>query len=71
MLEESYANYQSLKAENEQVKRNIVKLTQEKEDSIENVKRQYERQKQKELETIREYIVKVTWFALKRSRFLS
>lgn len=59
LLEEISTNYQALKSDNEQAKRNIVKLTQEKEDSIENIKRQYERQKQKELETIREYIVKV------------
>ncbi len=51
-------NYQLLKSENENAHRSICKLNQEKEESIENVKRQYERQKQKELESIREYVNK-------------
>jgi hypothetical protein len=37
----------------------VNKIAQEKEESIEALKRQYERQKQKELESIREYITKV------------
>ena len=59
LLEELAQNYQHLKTDNEQTKRNITKIAQEKEESIETLKRQYERQKQKELETIREYITKV------------
>lgn len=59
MLEEVTQNYQNLKTDNEQTKRSIVKVSQEKEESIETIKRQYERQKQKELETIREYVSKV------------
>lgn len=51
-------NYQNLKQENEQTKRTMSKVVQEKEESIETVKRQYERQKQKDLETIREYVSK-------------
>lgn len=52
------SSYQTLKAENDQTKRNLNKMLQEKEDNIESIKRQYERQKQKELESIREYINK-------------
>ena len=37
----------------------MAKVAQEKEEEIEAVKRQFEKQKQKELETIREYIAKV------------
>jgi hypothetical protein len=59
LLEEVTQNYQNLKTDNEQTKRSIVKVSQEKEESIETIKRQYERQKQKELETIREYVSKV------------
>ena len=51
-------NYQNLKADNDNTKRNICKISQEKEETIEAIKRQYERQKQKELETIREYVTK-------------
>ncbi len=51
-------NYQLLKSDNENTHRSICKLNQEKEECIENVKRQYERQKQKELEAIREYVHK-------------
>jgi len=58
-LEELAQNFQSLKSENDQTKRNVNKIAQEKEESIEALKRQYERQKQKELESIREYITKV------------
>ena len=54
-------NFQILKSENEQSKRNLNKIAQEKEESIESLKRQYERQKQKELESIREYITKVSF----------
>jgi hypothetical protein len=59
IIEELSQHYQNLKNENEQNKKNLTKTSQEKEESIENVKRQYERQKQKDLETIREYIQKV------------
>jgi len=59
LLEEVTQNYQNLKTDNDQTKRNIQKVAQEKEESIEAIKRQYERQKQKELETIREYVSKV------------
>lgn len=59
LLEEVTQNYQSLKTENEQTKRNVMKIGQEKDESIEAIKRQFERQKQKELETIREYVTKV------------
>ena len=58
-MEEIAQNFQNVKAENEQTKRSMSKIAQEKEESIEAIKRQYERQKQKELETIREYITKV------------
>ena len=58
-MEEIAQNFQKVKAENEQTKRSMSKIAQEKEESIEAIKRQYERQKQKELETIREYITKV------------
>ena len=58
-MEELAQNFQSLKSENDQTKRNVNKIAQEKEESIEALKRQYERQKQKELESIREYITKV------------
>jgi hypothetical protein len=51
-------NYQNLKSDNETTKRTICKINQEKEECIENIKRQYERQKQKELETLREYVNK-------------
>ena len=70
LLEELTQNYQNLKSENEQTKRNLAKMNQEKEEEIENVKRQYERQKQKELEAIREHIAKVgILFAFKFSHF--
>ena len=59
LLEEVTQSYQSLKAETDQTKRSMQKVCQEKEESIEAIKRQYERQKQKELETIREYVSKV------------
>lgn len=59
LLEEVTQNYQNLKAENDQSKRNMAKVVQDNEENIENIKRQYEKQKQKELETIREYITKV------------
>ncbi len=59
LLEEVTQNYQNLKTDNDQTKRNVQKVAQEKEESIEAIKRQYERQKQKELETIREYVSKV------------
>ena len=59
LLEEVTQNYQNLKTDNDQTKRNIQKVAQEKEESIEAIKRKYERQKQKELETIREYVSKV------------
>ena len=52
-------NYQALKGDNENTRRIVAKINQEKEESVENIKRQYERQKQKELETIREYVHKV------------
>ena len=58
LLEELTQNYQNLKADNDNTKRNICKISQEKEETIEAIKRQYERQKQKELETIREYVTK-------------
>ncbi len=48
-----------MKSDHENTKRMFVKINQEKEESIESIKRQFERQKQKELETIREYITKV------------
>ncbi len=60
-MEELTQNYQNLKAENEQTKRNVVKLNQEYEERVEEVKRQHERQKQKELEAIREYVCKVLY----------
>jgi hypothetical protein len=59
LLEELSINYQNMKSDHENTKRMFVKINQEKEESIEAVKRQFERQKQKELETIREYISKV------------
>lgn len=60
-LDELIQSYQNMKSENELQKKNLVKLNQEKEDGLENIKRQYERQKQKDLETIREYISKVLY----------
>ncbi len=59
LLEEVTQNYQNLKTDNDQTKRNIQKVSQEKEESIEAIKRQYERQKQKELETIRHELFKM------------
>ncbi len=50
--------HQTQKNDTEQIRRNIAKVVQDKEEEVEAVKRQYERQKQKELETIREYIAK-------------
>lgn len=59
MLEELVQKYQKLANENEQTKKSMSKVIQEKEQSIESIKRQYERQKQKELECLRENITKV------------
>ena len=59
MLEELAQKYQNLTNENEQTKKNLTKVIQEKEQSIESIKRQYEKQKQKELEHFRENISKV------------
>lgn len=58
LLDQVTQSYQSLRGENEQIKRNIAKSIQDKDEEVESVKRQYEKQKQKELETIREYIAK-------------
>lgn len=58
LLDELTKNYQVLRCDNENTRRTISKLEQQKEECIENMKRQYERQKQKELETIREYVHK-------------
>jgi len=49
---------QVLKCENESARRGIAKAEQHREECVESVKRQYERQKQKELEAIREYVHK-------------
>jgi MoaA/NifB/PqqE/SkfB family radical SAM enzyme len=58
LIDEVTAHIQSHKTENEQLKRNAQALVQEKEDAIENVKRQFERQKQKDLEVLRDYMMK-------------
>jgi hypothetical protein len=59
MIDELTQNYQNLKNENDQNKKNLAKAVQEKEESIDNIKKQYERQKQKDADLIREYVHKV------------
>jgi len=58
LIDELAQNVQGLKLENDQLRRNIQAMNQEKGESIETVKRQYERQKQRDLEAIREYMTK-------------
>ncbi|CAF0735884.1 unnamed protein product [Brachionus calyciflorus] len=58
LLDEVTQNYQNIKIENEQTKRVNARLMQEKDEEIEIAKRQFEKQKQKELESIREFINK-------------
>ena len=59
MIDELAQNFQNLKNENEQNKKSLAKASQEKDESVENIKKQYERQKQKDLDLIREYVQKV------------
>jgi hypothetical protein len=59
MIDELTQNYQNLKNENDQNKKNLAKAVQEKEESVDNIKKQYERQKQKDADLIREYVHKV------------
>lgn len=59
LIDELAQNVHSLKLENDQLRKNMQVMNQEKDESIETVKRQYERQKQRDLEAIREYMTKV------------
>jgi cbb3-type cytochrome oxidase cytochrome c subunit len=61
MIDELTQNYQNLKNENDQNKKNLAKAVQEKEESVDNIKKQYERQKQKDADLIREYVHKVAY----------
>lgn len=58
LLDEVTHNYQTIKTENEQNKRINSRLIQDKDDELEIIKRQFEKQKQKEFESLREYINK-------------
>lgn len=59
MLCELTQKYQKSVSDAEQTKKSLGKMIQEKEQDVESVKRQCERQKQKELETLRSNISKV------------
>jgi hypothetical protein len=61
MIDEVVVSYQSIQVENERFKKSVSKLNIEKEETIDVVKKQYEKQKQKDLEALREYIVQVNY----------
>lgn len=62
MLCELIQKYQKSVNDSEQTKKNLNKIIQEKEQDVESIKRQCERQKQKELETLRSNMTKVRRF---------
>lgn len=59
MLNELTQKYQKAMSDGEHSKKSLTKIIQEKEQYIETVKRQCEKQKQKDLETLRENLSKV------------
>jgi hypothetical protein len=59
VIEQVIASHQSITAENEQFRKSIGKLNHEKQETIEDVKKQYEKQKQKDLVALKEFIVQV------------
>ena len=67
MLCELTQKYQKSVNDSEQTKKNLGKIIQEKEQDVESIKRQCERQKQKELETLRANMTKVRRFNLTAS----